>query len=240
MKIQYHIILTTGFFLSTIVYAQAQLTVFNVPSSDPTEKNKISVQQQFEVQDLIESSTAFTYGLGKNWEVGLNLFNLDYSIKNKQFEINDTTTVNPFAPLLLASAQKVFKLNDIFSVGIGAMAGTNLAHRHKGLIYYSYSNLVAGLGDQQQYVLAAGPYLSSHTYLGDGPRYGVQAAFDAGIWYEHLHLLGDWVSGVHQKGRLTLGFEFFLTDRLPLALGWQRSNADGSQAAVLQLTFLPK
>jgi len=218
-----------------------QLTVFNVSSSDITDKGKISAQQQFEIDDQIESSTTATYGLGKKWEAGLNLINLDYNVKNRQFEINDSTTTNPFAPLLLGNAQKVFELNSIISIGVGAVAGANLGHAHKSsLVYYGYSNLVVSAGKDERYQLAAGPYVSNHRYLSDGPIYGIQTAVDAGIWYKKLHLLADWISGSHQKGKLSVGFEVFLTKNLPLAFGWQRSNADGAQAAVLQLTFVPK
>ena len=218
----------------------AQLTVFNVSSSEITDARKISAQQQFEIQEEIESSTTLTYGLGRNWEVGINLINLDYSIKDRDFEVNDTSTAIPFAPLLLGNAQKVFELNNTFSVGIGAVAGTNLTSHHRSFVYYGYTNILASLGSQDQYQLAAGPYISNHKYLSDGPFCGVQAPFDAGIFHKKLHLLGDWISGSHKKGKLSLGFEVFLTRRLPLAFGWQRSNGDGSQAGVVQLTFLPK
>jgi len=222
-------------------HAHAQLTVFNVSSSDITDKGKISVQQQFEISDEVESSTTATFGLGRKWEAGLNLINLDYSVKNRQLEINDTTTAIPFAPLLLANAQKVFDLNEILGIGIGAVAGTNLGHPHKSsLVYYGYSNLVVSAGNDQRYQFATGPYISNHRYLSDGPVFGVQAAMDAGIWHKKLHLLADWISGSHQKGKLSVGLEVFLTQNLPLAFGWQRGNVDGAQAAVLQISFIPK
>jgi hypothetical protein len=220
--------------------ASAQLTVFNVSSSTITDKKKVSVQQQFEYQDEIESSTTLTYGLGKNWEVGLNLLNLDYSVKEKEFEFNDTTMASPFAPLLLINAQKVFELNNLFSIGLGSVAGTNVSSAHRKFVYYSYANLLASVGNQDQYLFAAGPYISNHRYLSQGPVYGFQGAIDAGIFYQKVHLLADWISGSHAKGKLSLGLEVFLTERLPLSVGWQRSNADGSQGLVLQLTFVPK
>ena len=219
----------------------AQLTVFNVSSSDITDARKISIQQQFEIQDEIESSTTLTYGLGKKWELGLNLINLDYSIKNRHFEINDSTITSPFAPLLLANAQKVFDLGQTWSVGLGAVAGTNITHFHADkFVYYAYTNLVASLGDHDRYKFAAGPYISNHRYLSEGAVYGLQGAVDAGFFYKKLHFLADWISGSHKKGKLSLGVEVFVSERLPLSFGWQRSNSDGAQAAVLQLTFLPK
>jgi hypothetical protein len=221
--------------------ANAQLTVFNVPSSEITDKGRISLQQQFEVDRQLESSTTATYGLGKGWEIGLNLLNLDYDLSSHHFEFNDQTDSIPYAPLLTLNAQKVFELVNGFSIGAGAIAGANLSGHHRSrLVYYSYSNLLFETGAFQQYKFAAGAYVGNHHYLSDGPVVGFQGGMDAGIWHEKLHLLLDWISGSHQKGRLSAGVSVYLTSRLPLSLGWQRSNSDGSHAAVIQLTVLPK
>lgn len=220
--------------------ASAQLTVFNVPSSEVTDRGKISFQQQFEISEQIESSTTATYGFGKGWEAGLNLFNLDYSTASKHFEFNDKTDSIPFAPLLTANVQKVFDLPNGFGIGLGAIAGANLSGHHRTRpVYYGYSNILFETGDRQQYKFASGMYVANHRYLSRGPVAGFQAGVDAGIWYEKLHLLVDWVSGSHQKGRLSAGISIYITDKLPLSLGWQRSNGDGSQAGIIQLTVLP-
>jgi hypothetical protein len=221
--------------------ASAQLTVFNVSSSDITDGGKISVQQQFEISEQVESSTTATYGLGRGWEAGLSFINLDYDIKTKHFESNDRYDSIPYAPLLLANAQKVFKFGDHWSTGLGAIGGMNLSPHHRNtFVYYTYANLLFSAGSQDQYNFVGGAYLADHKYLSQGPRTGFQGAVDAGIFYKKLHFLADWISGKHQKGRLTIGIETFITEQLPLSLGWQRSNEDGGQAAVLQLTFLPK
>jgi hypothetical protein len=218
----------------------AQLTVFNVSSSDITEARKISVQQQFEIQDQIESSTTLTYGLGKGWEAGLNLNNLDYGLKSRQFEFNDTTTAIPYAPLVLANAQKSIELTQNFLIGLGAVAGTNVSSfHHSRFVYYTYANLEASFGVDDRFQFVAGSYYGNHRYLSDGPVVGFQTGMEAGIWPKKIHILADWISGSHGKGRLTAGLEFFITERLPIAIGWQRSNADGSQGAVFQLTFIP-
>ncbi|MEO6287622.1 MAG: hypothetical protein ABIN80_16450 [Dyadobacter sp.] len=236
-KLSFILLLICGPFFGSV----AQLTVFNVSSSDITDFRKVSVQQQFEVDDQIESSTTFTYGLGRNWEIGMNLINLNFSLKDRQFEFNDTSTAIPFSPLLLVNAQKVFELSDQLSFGIGGVGGRTLvSHHHGSFAYFGYANLAYSAGLDGQYQFAAGPYIGNHRYLGDGPSYGVQAAFDAGIWYKKLHLLGDWISGSHQKGKLSLGFGIFLAERFPVSFGWQRSNDDGAQAGVIQFTFLPK
>jgi hypothetical protein len=221
--------------------AHAQLTVFNVPSSEVTDRGKLSFQQQFEISKQIESSTTATYGLGKGWEAGLNLFNLDYSTETRDFEFNDETDSIPYAPLLTANAQKVFELSNGFGIGLGAIAGANLSGHHRTRpVFYGYSNLLYETGPQQQYKFAAGPYIGNHRYLSRGPVAGFQGGLDAGIWYEKLHLLLDWISGSHQKGRLSAGISLYITKNIPLSLGWQRSNSDGSQAAIVQLTVLPQ
>lgn len=220
--------------------AIAQLTVFNVPSSEITDRAKISFQQQFEISEQIESTTTATYGLGKGWEAGLNLLNLDYSTTTSHFEFNDKTDSIPFAPLLTANAQKVFELDHGFAIGAGAVAGINLSGHHRTRpVYYGYTNLLFEAGDRQQYKFASGIYAGNHRYLSRGPVAGFQGGIDAGIWYEKLHLLVDWISGSHQKGRLSAGISVYITRHLPLSLGWQRSNHDGTQAAIIQLTVLP-
>jgi hypothetical protein len=232
--------LTVCFYLCCNGFVHAQLTVFNVPSSEITDRNQVSFQQQFEISDQIESSTTATYGLGRGWEVGLNFLNLDYGLSTRHFEFNDGTDSIPYAPLLTANVQKVFDLAGGFSVGSGLIAGANLSgHHHSRAVYYGYSNLLFETGADGQYKFTAGAYIGNHHYLSMGPVAGFQGGMDAGIWHEKLHLLLDWISGNHQKGRLSAGVSIYLTRRLPLSLGWQRSNSDGTQAAVLQLTVLP-
>ena len=158
-------------------------------------------------------------------------------IKNKTIPV-PTSAILFFRNRCQASPHNETVLSS--SIAVGGVAGTNLTAHNKRLVYYGYSNLVATAGSQEQYQFAAGPYISNHRYLGEGPVYGFQAALDAGIWYEKFHILADWISGNHQKGKLSLGAEVFLAKRLPLSFGWQRSNSDGSQAAVVQITLLAK
>ncbi|MFD1140097.1 hypothetical protein ACFQ4C_03220 [Larkinella insperata] len=218
---------------------QAQQTIFNVPSSDITKEGKVLAQEQLEIQDMIRSTTTVSYGLSKDWEVGLNLYNLDFTRQNTRFFRNDTTTSMPYAPLLLVNAQKAFQLSEIFKIGIGGQGGLNLSSGRSQAVYYAYANLAASLV-QEHYKLALGGYNGNARFLGDGPHSGIQAGVDAGLWYHKVHLLADWLSGSHQLGQLSVGVEVFLGEHLPLAVGWQRSNQDGSQGFVLQLTYTPQ
>jgi hypothetical protein len=217
--------------------AFAQLTIFNVSSSEITDKNGLSFQQQFEVQDMVISTTTMTYGLGKDWEAGVNIFNIDYEKASHHFVRNDSSKTDPYAPLLLLNTQKLFEFNDKLGIGIGGQAGTNMSGK-KHFVYYTYANLGASLFDKH-YKLAGGGYYANNGYLGEGHRAGVQFGLDAGIWYEKIHFLADWLSGEHSKGTLSAGLGIYFWKHLPVSVGWQRANADGSKGWVLQLTYLP-
>jgi len=57
----------------------AQQTFFNVPESDLTPRHKVLVQQQVDLHaEEIRGTTTFSYGLGRGWEAGLNLYNVNY------------------------------------------------------------------------------------------------------------------------------------------------------------------
>lgn len=240
MKTVYFFIVSLTFTALTTGAVRAQQTYFNVSESDITEKHKIIVQQQFSIQSTYRSLTTFDYGLGNNWEIGANLYNLDYDPGQRMLVRNDTSTQMAYAPLLLLNAQKVFDLNKQFRVGIGAQGGINLGPTNRNkFVGFAYTNL-AGSFAKDHYKATVGVYTGHVRYLGEGPRIGFQAGFDAGIFYEKLHLMGDWISGSHEVGQSVLGLEIYLFKSVPLALGWQRSNSDGSSAVVVQLTYVPQ
>jgi len=218
----------------------AQQTYFNVPSSDIVEKHELSVQQQFTLAESIRSGTTVSFGLGREWEVGANLYNLDYKPSAHRFMRNDSTTGQAYSPLLLLNTQKAFDITDQLELAMGAQTGFNLTpDRPAQWVGYLYGHVAGSLHDEH-YNWSFGGYTANARYLGDGPRAGFQAGFDAGIFYQKFHLLGDWISGGHDLGQLVLGVEVYLGKHFPVALGWQRINRDGQQALVLQLTYNPE
>lgn len=226
-----------GWSLST----QAQQTIFSVPSSDITPKHKILAQQQVDINgEQLRSSTTVDFGLGRNWEVGFNLYNVDYQREQHSWLRNDTTIQMPYAPLLLINAQKTFDLTDALHLGLGGQTGLNLFPTgHSSWEGWGYVNL-GGSFDNEHYQAVIGAYAGNQRYLAEGSTVGMHAGIDAGIWYEKVHLLGDWATGTHEYGQLVLGVEVYLHKHLPLALGWRRSNKDGDQGVVVQLTYTPK
>lgn len=239
MNCFYRLAASTGLLMSMYGLTYAQQTYFNVPSSDIVDKGKIAVQQQIDFADTYRSITTFDYGLGREWEVGLNLYHIEYEPNERRFIRNDSTLETPYSPLALINVQKAFDITDQLEIAIGAQTGFNLSAANSRWVGYLYGNL-EGKTANEHYEWTVGAYTGHPRYLSEGSSAGFQVGFDAGIFYKKLHLLGDWISGSHQMGQLALGFEVFLTKNLPLAVGWQRANRDGSQSLVVQLTFTPE
>ncbi|GAB3792383.1 hypothetical protein GCM10028819_02470 [Spirosoma humi] len=231
-----------GAFVSWSLSALAQQTIFSVPSSDITPTHKIMAQQQFDINgEQVRSSTTVNFGLGRNWEVGLNVYNLDYSPEQHSWQRNDTTLQMPYGPLLLFNAQRTIDLTETLHLGLGGQTGLNLFPTKNSSAWegWGYANLGASF-DQDHYQAVIGAYAGNHRYLAEGSTVGMHLGIDAGVWYEKVHFLGDWATGTHEYGQLVLGVEVYLKKHLPLALGWRRSNQDGNQGLVVQLTYTPK
>lgn len=228
-------------FLSAALGAQAQQTIFNVPSSDMTPRHKILAQEQVSLDaDKWQATTTIDYGLGHNWEIGANLYNVEYMRQEHTWLRNDTTVQTAYAPLLLINAQKTFDLNESLHIGLGTQTGVNIAPTRKtSWVGLGYVNLGADFRDEH-YKAVIGAYAGNQRYLAKGPMAGIHMGIDAGILYQKVHILADWATGTHEYGQLIAGVEFYLQKHLPLAIGWRRANDDGQQAVVLQLTYTPK
>jgi hypothetical protein len=228
------------FFAFALHRVSAQQTYFNVPSSDIVEKHQVSIQQQVNISESLRSSTTFNYGIGREWEIGLNVYNLDYQPSGRRFVRNDSTLQEPYSPLFLLNSQKAFDITKNLEVAVGVQGGINLSPTSRPQwVGYVYTHLAGSLHDEH-YNWSFGAYTANPRYTGEGQRIGFQAGFDAGIFYQKVHVLGDWISGLHGLGQLVLGAEVYLSRHLPLAIGWQRTNRDGAQALVIQLTYNPE
>ena len=229
----------------------AQESYFNVPESEVVEGRKLTVQQQFSLQNTYQSLTTIDYGLGKDWEIGVNLLNLNYDPSQRRFVRTDSISERAYGPLLLLNGQKIFDLPGEFHLGIGGQLGGNLTPetRRRRLVSYGYVNLNKEL-DDDRYKLTVGTYAGNAGYVGGGRNaappalgkalIGLQAGFEAGIIDKKLYLIGDWISGPYAVGQSVLGLEVFLSKSLPLAIGWQRTNLGGSSGLVVQLTYSPE
>jgi len=84
-----------GIFFFTIIsnFVIAQQNFINVPSSEVTIKNKYFFQQQINFNDLIQSNTTLDYGLGKGYEIGLNILGINFDQNRKIIFQNNTSDI---------------------------------------------------------------------------------------------------------------------------------------------------
>lgn len=105
----------------------AQQTLFNVPSADITPKNKPFYQHQLNFYSLneVESNSHLVFGLGKNWDVGINLVDVPVHFGHQPL-VSSNDSRKPFYPLLMASAQKQWVLKEDLSLTVGTQVGPNI------------------------------------------------------------------------------------------------------------------
>lgn len=90
----------------------AQLNLFIITFSEITVKNKLFFQQQFNINENIESNTNFCYGLGWNMELRFIIAGLQTNQKFTKLTINNSLNDEPLAPLGLITFKKAFDIND--------------------------------------------------------------------------------------------------------------------------------
>ena len=225
--------------------ASGQQNFFNVPSSDITPKHAFFGQQQLNLAaSSIQSSTTMCYGLGLDFEVGINVIGINYDFKN-QFTTN--TTTQPYAPMYACNAQKKVKLSEQLSVGIGGQLGTNQA-LHGGS--YLYTNAIYK-DEKTGTKLVGGLYRTSDGYFGPETRnfseagalkkLGMQVGIEKNLWHERLLFQADFISGKHALGELVVGGAYYMSRHMVLSAGYQipTFHSKSIDAVVVEFTWVP-
>ena len=130
-------LLCIAFLLFLMVTVKAQQNLFNIPSSEITVKNKLFFQQQFNINENIQSNTNFCYGLGWNMELGFNIAGLQSNQKFTKLNINNSLNGEPLAPLGLITFQKAFDINRLITIGFGTQFGTNFSNQKNAFLLIS-------------------------------------------------------------------------------------------------------
>lgn len=227
----------------------AQQNFFNVASSDITSKNKVFFQQQLNVgKDMFQSNSTFDYGLGNNFEVGINLLGLSFeknAIGNNYHMVKNDTEM-PYSSFLLVNAQKKFELDETFALGIGMQEGLTLTEHKYGGGYYYFNGVFKDEKIGLKYIL--GLYYASNSFVGKGARLfnqeeiGLQTGIEKKIWKDKLLLQADFISGKHTLGEVVLGGAYCMTSSLIFSAGYQLPtfNSTSVDSFVFELTFVPK
>lgn len=217
----------------------SQQNFINVPSGEVTKKQKFFFQQQINFNELIQSNTTMDYGLGKGFEVGLNVLGLNYSEKGKSFLKNDDNDRDPYNPLFMLNAQKAWDVNDRFTVTLGTQFGINYDFdEKKGNAGLLYSNLKMDEFLAKKGVLVAGFYYNSMHYGGLGNRFGIWAGAELPM-SKKLHFLAESVFGDNAICYSSTALVYYPIPQLPLTFGLQLPNTKTNAASIVfELTIV--
>ncbi len=224
------IFLITVTFIISFVFAEnslAQQTIFNVPSADILQKDKIFIQHesQFrtqEPQNFINATNYFAYGIGKNTELDATLFNLSSpASKNVSLGLG-------FKSFLEIDGLEEYQAKII----IGDMVLFSLQENNIGNWLYIEPSIY---------------FDQTKTRLTGGITYGTKQIFGEEIicflgGFEQkitskLNFIGDWYSGDHAYSIFASGFSYQFPKDLTFYGGYQIPNSKkvGRNSFVLEI-----
>ena len=239
-----HLIRLLLLFLLLARTAQAQQNLFNIPAGDLTPAGKVFYQHQTNVYGTheLESKNHFVYGLGRGWEAGLNVVNIEMDFRNggDVFAVNRYNPSRPLKPLVQLTGQKFFELGPTLSTSLGTQVGTNplrFGGAARQLTHFSYNTWV--WSPRPHVKVVAGPYLSDRGTLGAGNRAGVLVGAEYPLAKKVL-LMGDFISGRNATSVSVLGINYLATRRVQLCLGALLPNPGSQNRAgvVFELNLL--
>ncbi len=224
-----------------IYQTKAQQNLFNIPSGDITPKGKFFYQHQINTySDKFESKGHFVYGLGKGWDVGVNLVGTGayFNPNWKPIYNSDFTQGQALSPTIMATLQKQFILGEKWSANVGTQAGVNLtssidkiqpAYFHYGLLSYQVKSGAK---------ILFGPYATNQQYVGVGNRTGVQMGYEWKV-AKDFYLMGDFISGNNDSAVLVPGMMYNVSNHVQLCLGYMLPNANTqkNQAVVFEFNW---
>jgi hypothetical protein len=201
--------------------ANAQQTIFNVPSTDVLGKGKVygelDAAFKFNRQDALGKFSSFVprvvVGTGGKVEVGLNVAG------NIQPGADSTT--------LVPSVKWKFYQNETNAVAL--IAGTNVyipvRNRAYNIGSYSY---VAGSKTINKTRLTAGGYYFSKNVVATAGRGGGQFAVEQTI-NPKFSVAADWITGKHASGYFTPGLIYKPTPKTTAYFGYSLGNTQFRQ-----------
>jgi len=223
--------------------AYAQQNFFNVPSATLTEKDHLFIQQQVNIamNSLVTSNTTLDLNVGKGFELGLNVLNLDYKANANELVLNCTDHSSPLSPSVLVNGQKVFHLGEKLSLEISSQVGASVGGgiKNSKLLYFNWINF--GYNFPKDIRVVLGGYMTNRNYAGDG-RGLIMMGIDIPVMKNKFHVVADFITGKKSISVAVLGVNYFISPNANISLGWQlpTSGKKEDQAVVLELTLTPR
>lgn len=219
----------TLLFTFLIVFAPqlwAQQSLFNVPSSEQTEKGEHFAQEQVNfIPHNLESNFTYDYGLTDHIEVGFNVLGWSDVPRSKGGKSIDT----------MANAQIFFDVAPQWHIGIGTQLGVS---QEGDFADYFFLNVRREIFSEKSYVVL-GVFDANSAYLEQG-----HAAWHMGIEIpiieDKLNFIADYINGSTSISEAVVGFGVFMNEHLMLSAGSQfpspQSNND--YGVVFELTYM--
>jgi hypothetical protein len=209
----------------------AQQSLFNVPSVETTEKDKLFFQEQVNFFSKGIANTTLDYGLGNGWEMGLSFFDLDF------YSLEHTWNNS----MLLLNVQQGFHVTEQWKVGIGTQSGSTLPFYENPAQFasFNYWNNALDLQEWGKYYL--GVYYANRAFVGSGTNVNLMAGLELPVTKE-VHIMADFINGNNDISGAVIGFVWYATQHWQFSLGSQIStptkSANRVEGAVLEFTFV--
>lgn len=216
----------------------AQHNLFDVPSTEIVEYKKLFFQQQATVsKEGINTATTFTYGFGYNFEIGINVHQLDF--KRAQGIEVDPQHHPEETPDFLINMQKAFIITSDFQIGIGTRSGISAAKHNEEVkfVNFDYLNGEFDISDGD-YVFIGGIYYANDQYAGQGTKWGVMAGVDLALIKNSISFIGEVFSGNSSLSVFNTGLEFTLPKNWKIEIGAQLPvpGSDNNSGGVIQIS----
>ena len=211
-------ILSIATFLIVIFFTHksfSQQTIFNVPSADILQKDKVFVQHesQFRAKDpqnFINATNYFAYGAGNNIEIDATLFNL-----------SSPTSKNVALGIGFKSAYEIEALKDYQAkIIFGDMVPFSLQGNGVGNWLYVEPSF---------YVSQTSTRITGGISYGTKQIFGEEVVCFLGGFEQKvtakINFIGDWYSGNHALGIFANGFSYQFPRDLTFYAGYQIPNS---------------
>ncbi len=196
--------------------AQAQQTIFNVPSADVTPQGEIFLQHESQFRiwrpgRFLNSTEYSAFGLGHGTELDVTLFNVNAPA-------SDNITLGVGLKKIVPLFPKKFPRQE-FKLTVGQLVPVSL--QGQGVGNWSYAHLSAR-APRLKTRLAVGVSTGTRQIFGR-TTVGAIATLEQPVT-KRLSLQGDWYSGTHALGFLITGFSYALPYNTVLFGGYQIPN----------------
>lgn len=216
-------------FLGLVWPAQAQQTIFNVPSADVTPQGELFLQHESQFRSwrpepFINNTEYAALGIGHQVELDVTLFNVNAPA-------SDNITLGVGLKKALPLFSRRFPQRE-FQLTVGQLIPISL--QGQGVGNWSYAHL-SGRIPKLNTRLAAGISTGTRQIFGRTTVSAI-ATVEQPVT-QRLTLQGDWYSGTHNLGFLIAGFSYALPRRTILFAGYQLPNTPrcGRQGFVFEL-----